>query len=132
VPYLVLVYGYARAAAAEAPEGVSARMLAGGVVPFLATLWLLAYFEEMVWDRSVWHDRGWLFGDGGDAGGLRGVVVPLLAVPQLTHYVLDGFLWRRTSNPRLARLLRQAPSQVAVYAKKSRKDRENSCAPRAE
>jgi hypothetical protein len=106
VPYLVLVYGYARAAAAEAPHGTGARMLAGGLVPFLATVWLLAYFEEMVWDRAVWHDRGWLFGDGGDAGPVRALLVPLLAVPQLTHYVLDGFLWRRTSNPRLGRLLR--------------------------
>jgi hypothetical protein len=26
-------------------------------------------------------------------------------VPQLTHYVLDGFLWRRKANPRLGRLL---------------------------
>ena len=33
------------------------------------------------------------------------LVVPLLAVPQLTHYVLDGFLWRRRANPRLGRLL---------------------------
>jgi hypothetical protein len=29
----------------------------------------------------------------------------LLAVPQLTHYVLDGFLWKRAKNPRLGRLL---------------------------
>ena len=26
-------------------------------------------------------------------------LVPLLALPQLTHYVLDGFIWRRKSNP---------------------------------
>jgi hypothetical protein len=24
--------------------------------------------------------------------------VPLLAVPQLTHYILDGFVWRRKNN----------------------------------
>jgi hypothetical protein len=32
-------------------------------------------------------------------GGFENVLVPLLAVPQITHYVLDGFLWRRRSNP---------------------------------
>jgi hypothetical protein len=109
VPYLVLVFFYARAAAAEAPTGASARLLTGGVIAFVATLWLVAYVEELVWDRAVWHDRPWLFGgDGaGDPGAtIRAVLVPLLAVPQLTHYVLDGFLWRRASNPRLARLLR--------------------------
>jgi hypothetical protein len=28
-------------------------------------------------------------------------VVPLLAVPQLTHYTLDGFIWRRGESRRL-------------------------------
>ena len=37
--------------------------------------------------------------------GWRGLVVPLLAVPQITHYLLDGFLWRRRSNPRVAEVL---------------------------
>jgi hypothetical protein len=27
------------------------------------------------------------------------VLVPLLALPQLVHYVLDGFIWRRKNNP---------------------------------
>jgi hypothetical protein len=108
VPYLVLVFFYARAAAAEAPRGPSARLLSGthGVIAFVATLWLAAYVEELVWDRNVWHDRAWLFGDAGDTGPrLRAILVPLLVVPQLTHYVLDGFLWRRAGNPRLTRLL---------------------------
>ena len=26
------------------------------------------------------------------------LVVPLLALPQLTHYVLDGFVWRRSAS----------------------------------
>ncbi len=25
--------------------------------------------------------------------------MPLLAVPQVTHYVLDGFIWRRRESP---------------------------------
>ena len=34
------------------------------------------------------------------------LVVPLLAVPQLTHYLLDGFVWRvRSENPVLRREL---------------------------
>lgn len=68
-------------------------------------LWLVAYVEELVWDRTIWHDREWLFDDGFDAGGAAVVLVPLLATPQLAHYVLDAFLWRRRSNPRLGRLL---------------------------
>ena len=33
--------------------------------------------------------------------GLLAVVVPLLMVPQATHYVLDGLLWRRKDTRRL-------------------------------
>jgi hypothetical protein len=110
IPYMVLVFVYARSAAreAESRDGAAARMLAGklrGVVVFLATLWLIAYVEEMIWDRAIWHDRAWLFGGGLDVGGAAMIIAPLLAVPQLTHYVLDGLLWRRAANPRLGRLL---------------------------
>ena len=73
----------------------------------LATVWALAYAEELLWDRMVWHDRPWLFGDAPDRSWLAPILVPLLAVPQLSHYVLDGFLWRRRSNPRLVALLRR-------------------------
>ena len=113
VPYLVLVYLYARAASGEpeSRDGVSARLLdprrgrTRAIVVFCASLWAIAYLEELIWDRTIWHDRAWLFGDGGNIGRAAMLVVPLLAVPQLTHYVLDGFLWRRRSNPRLGRLL---------------------------
>jgi hypothetical protein len=109
IPYLVLVYLYARAASREpaSRRGATARLLTGrrGLVVFLATLWAIAYLEELIWDRAIWHDRAWLFGAGGDIGGAALVLVPLLAVPQLTHYLLDGFLWRRRANPRLGRLL---------------------------
>jgi hypothetical protein len=106
VPYMALVYIYARNAAAEAPRGGSAKLLQRGLVGFLGTLWLIAYVEEMLWDRGIWHDRDWLFGSGldiGDTGTL--ILAPLLAMPQITHYVLDAFLWRRSANPRLGRLL---------------------------
>jgi len=111
VPYMVLVYWYARARRAEensagsGTEGVGRmyRFLARGPLAFLATLWVLAYAEELLWDRGVWHERGWLFGAAGwDIASLKILFVPLLAVPQITHYILDGFIWRRKSNPHLA------------------------------
>ena len=106
IPYMALVYLYARAAAREreSAEGASARLVRRGVVVFLATLWLVAYFEEMLWDRALWHDRPWLFGGGLDLGSAAtAIVAAVLATPQLAHYVLDGLLWRRKANPRLGR-----------------------------
>lgn len=106
IPYLVLVFFYAHRAAPEAPHGPAARIVSRGFLAFLATLWVVAYCEELLWDRTVWHDRPWLFGDGSGAwSAIQAWLVPLLVVPQLTHYVLDGFLWRRSQNPRLPRLL---------------------------
>jgi len=109
VPYMALVFVYARSLARvdrDTARGAGAQLLAHGVLVFLATLWAAAFLEELIWDRAVWHDRAWLFGAGLDRASWHVWLVPLLAVPQLTHYVLDGFLWRRRSNPRLATALR--------------------------
>jgi hypothetical protein len=107
IPYMVLVYIYARAATREAgaTAGASARLLRHGWIAFLGTLWLIAYVEELVWNKTLDHDHSYLFGGGIDVGVLAILIAPLLAVPQLTHYVLDGLLWRRSANPRLGRLL---------------------------
>ncbi|HEY5924655.1 MAG TPA: hypothetical protein VIV11_23410 [Kofleriaceae bacterium] len=109
VPYMALVYIYARNAAREpeAKHGANARLFTKGrgIVLFLSTLWVIAYVEELLWDRALWHDREWLFGSGLEIGTGAVILAPLLAVPQLTHYFLDGFLWRRRANPRLGRLL---------------------------
>ncbi|HSO38863.1 MAG TPA: hypothetical protein VLT33_40310 [Labilithrix sp.] len=111
IPYFALVFVHARArsaaaaSASAAPEAPSlAARLTRSVVPFLGVLWLIAFTEELFWDRAVWHDRGALFGEPWDVGPLKLLIVPLLALPQLTHYVLDGFIWRRRSNPSVATL----------------------------
>jgi hypothetical protein len=99
VPYMALVWWYARRRAPSA--GATYRRLVRWPVIFLATLWLLAYAEELLWDRALWHERSWLFG-GAWADDWKAWLVPALALPQITHYVLDGFIWRRKSNPQLA------------------------------
>ncbi|HVF56185.1 MAG TPA: hypothetical protein VM934_08540 [Pyrinomonadaceae bacterium] len=100
VPYLALVWWYARGRAPHARTAY--RWMARWPFVFLATLWLLAYAEELLWDRGVWHERAWLFGGAWDVASFKTLLVPLLALPQMTHYVLDGFIWRRKSNPALS------------------------------
>lgn len=95
VPYLALVWFSAARRAPAIPGSVFTRFFGRGVLVFLATLWALAYVEELVWDRAVWQDRAWLFGEGWDVGWLQFLIVPMLAVPQIVHYVLDGFIWKR-------------------------------------
>ena len=110
IPYFVLVFVYWKARRIHRGEQVPPRWRMALV--FMATLWLLAYVEELFWHRGMWHDRGWLFGEGWeiDLELLPGLLVPLLAVPQVTHYILDGFIWRRRSNPDLALLSGRLPA----------------------
>jgi hypothetical protein len=95
VPYFALVYFATKRRAEGGGRSVAGRLVAHGIWPFLATVWALAYVEELFWDRAVWGDRPWLFGAGWEVGGLDALLVPLLALPQIVHYTLDGFIWKR-------------------------------------
>jgi hypothetical protein len=102
VPYLVLIYWYGRARCVQTGGQGVLRIFSRGPAMFLLALWAVAYVEEFFWDRGVWQERSWLFGGPWEVASLKMVLVPLLALPQITHYVLDGFIWRRKSNPNLA------------------------------
>lgn len=98
VPYAILIVVTARRRAAA---GASLALpLRYGALAIVGTLIALALAEELLWDRLVWGERGWLFPMGVvDTAGWEMVLVPLLAWPQITHYLLDAFLWRRRDNP---------------------------------
>jgi hypothetical protein len=97
VPYVLLLWAYAKAGRRRAPGTPAARVVALGFGAFAGVLLLLAFVEELAWDRLVWHDRPWLFGAGPalELGGWAHLLVPFLALPQATHYALDTLLWRR-------------------------------------
>lgn len=100
VPYFALIYVYARMKREAA--GRVYRVLSSNWLVFLATLWALAYAEELFWHRGIWRERQWLFGSDWEwSRTVQTLIVPLLAVPQITHYVLDGFIWRKKGNPDL-------------------------------
>jgi hypothetical protein len=93
IPYFAIVYFYAKTRRETATNFY--RFLSSNWLVFLATLWLLAYIEELFWHRGIWHERLWMFGGEWEwSKNLKTFLVPLLALPQLTHYVLDGFIWR--------------------------------------
>ena len=96
VPYMVLVYWYRCIGPKKEPVRHAPR-----IAGFLGVVWMLAYLEEFLWDTGVWHERSWLFGGSLSLGEAETYLVPLLAVPQITHYVLDGFIWRRSARRNL-------------------------------
>ena len=103
VPYLVLLHRYARGRDAEGGYGRLSWILRAGVPGFLMVLWVLAFLEEFAWDTLVWHEHPMFFGAGGFElnGALLTLLVPLLSLPQTTHYLLDGYIWKTRADPRL-------------------------------
>lgn len=97
IPYLALVWHYERKRQVRTE---TRHLFSPAFVPlFLLIPVMLAYLEEGFWDGLVWRERGSLFSLWSGMGPVSDVstlawVVPLLAVPQATHYVLDGFIWR--------------------------------------
>ena len=70
-----------------------------GPLLFVGSLILLAYFEEGLWDGLVWREHGSIFQIFDKLPKIENpqlltLIIPLLALPQATHYVLDGFIWR--------------------------------------
>jgi hypothetical protein len=102
VPYFGLVFlSQRRVAAAREAAGrprVLADLGARHAALFLVPLAVFAFLEEWGWDRLVWHENGALFpGVALDAGPLLlSLLVPLLALPQATHYLLDAWIWKVT------------------------------------
>lgn len=122
VPYMALIYWYGKKRLASGRGSAAMRVFARGPWLFLAVLWTLAYAEELLWDRAVWHERDWLFGGAWSAESLHVLLVPLLALPQATHYLLDGFIWRRRHNPELVRAGGFAAVDSPAHASRSAVD----------
>lgn len=104
VPYLALVGWTARRQWALTGRGPAVPAWFGAAGAYVLPLLVLAFAEEALWDRSVWHERAWLFGTAEIPLGI--LAVPLLSVPQVTHYLLDAHIWRLgPENPGLRRWL---------------------------
>jgi hypothetical protein len=104
IPYVALTYRYAKGRERDGGYGRLSALVRAGLPAFFAVLLTLAFLEEAAWDKLVWHDHPALFGSGGLTlpATVAALEVPLLALPQTTHYMLDAFIWRGRENPRLA------------------------------
>ncbi len=96
VPYLGLIWVYKGHNQSSYGETIFKR---SSLVLFLLSLFLLAYFEEFLWATLVWKEHLSVFFLNRDqvaatAPLLLTYIVPLLAVPQGTHYMLDAFIWK--------------------------------------
>ncbi|MBI4818532.1 MAG: hypothetical protein HY791_19855 [Deltaproteobacteria bacterium] len=105
VPYVAVVWLYGRKQ--THPGGsILARIFGEGRwFGFIVSLAAVAYFEEALWDRLVWHEHGGFFvgPEVSLSSWIERLVVPLLALPQATHYLVDAWIWKTSpaKNPEL-------------------------------
>src|SRR5574341_983441 len=96
LPYLAFVWVYGRSRFRDSAATVARAFRPGAWPLYLAPVLLAAWSEEWLWDRVVWHEHGVLFPGPAlaPAAGTLALLVPLLALPQATHYLLDAWVWR--------------------------------------
>lgn len=103
VPYIALTCIYKNH---EEKQRQTARQWFSGawLAAPVGLLVLFAYAEEWLWDGMVWREHASLFPGDLHLPQLQSatwlaIVVPLLATPQLTHYLLDAVIWRMRAQP---------------------------------
>lgn len=99
IPYMALIwiYQYRKRANKVHNENRFLRFFQLKYIPFyILSLVAIAYFEEAIWDWLVWKDKQVVFGSYPIAASATAlaILIPLLTMPQITHYVLDAFIWR--------------------------------------
>jgi hypothetical protein len=106
IPYYALVWAYGFRQGKRNPENnpylfhwLSGLFRLRYAPIYVLSLFVLAYWEEGLWDGLVWREHGGLFAlfaglPDLSASAALNWLVPLLSVPQATHYVLDALIWR--------------------------------------
>ncbi len=93
IPYMALVYFH------SSKRLTYLNIPWKSIAVFIFTILFFAYLEEGLWDGFVWRDHEQLFPFFGylpfiSNKFILSLIVPILALPQITHYVLDGFIWK--------------------------------------
>jgi hypothetical protein len=63
-----------------------------GVLLYVLVLLLIAFSEEYLWEILVWNHHFSITTT--NLFSYQYLLVPLLTVPQFTHYILDGIIWK--------------------------------------
>ncbi|GAB2828903.1 hypothetical protein [Ferruginibacter profundus] len=102
IPYMALIWIYGRKNYQQPQKGnrfLKIVFSKYGILIFLALIFLFAFVEEGLWDFMVWKEHSLVFNFSNwpavnISNKALSFIVPLLALPQITHYILDGFIWK--------------------------------------
>lgn len=106
IPYIALIWIYGNHHGKISPDKrlfgnlTFQQFFSVALLPlFIGCLVLFAYLEEGLWDGFIWTEHKSLFQffqvlPTITDKATQAWLVPLLALPQTTHYALDAFIWR--------------------------------------
>ena len=101
IPYMGLIWVYGRKKEHQKKTPFLQLIFSPkGILLFAAVIILLGYTEEGLWNAWLWKDRDRIFPfftglfSPIQSKELLSMAVGLLATPQLTHYILDAFIWK--------------------------------------
>jgi hypothetical protein len=111
IPYMVLIFFYMNRKS-QLIKNVSISIL--GIIGMISLTILLAFGEEYLWDGLINKEKQQFFENilpypfsAIESSEVLAVLIALLSIPQITHYILDGFIWKsNTKNPYLKQLFR--------------------------
>jgi hypothetical protein len=103
IPYMALIWIHGTQKA-SIPFSFTAK----GIAIFIGVLLVLAYLEEGFWDIFVWKDHAAIFPLLTQQAPLQhpvllSALVAMLVLPQITHYIIDGVIWRFSKDSTQAR-----------------------------
>jgi hypothetical protein len=113
LPYLVLIYIYVlKKNKLSKGNWLSHAGWKYGVL-ILASILVLALGEEYLWDMYLYRDNVWFFEsivpypfDLLSNPFAQSLALALLSLPQVTHYILDGYIWKANAhNPFLNKVI---------------------------
>ena len=109
IPYLALVIFYQTS---KPRTGSKPKPLIGYSLTVIGVVLLLALSEEYLWDVWVYQENVAFFSklfsypEEAFSVGWQHLALAILSVPQMTHYVLDGYIWKNNArNPHLKEAL---------------------------
>lgn len=113
IPYMALIWAFDRKEKKQTASTLSRPILLQ-LLFFLSAIFLLAYLEEGLWDGLIWKEHSSLFMVFNKLPSISGkealaFLVPLLSLPQATHYVLDGFIWKKPSIGKVQTSVKEKP-----------------------
>lgn len=93
IPYMALIYFKEIDGKSKSELGrLSFLKQYKGILVYVGILVLIAFSEEFLWELFVWNEN--INITNFDFSSWQILLVPLLSVPQFTHYLLDGFIWK--------------------------------------